>query len=132
MASKKKKKTSKKKDKVVRASEVKKIEDTIGVDKNAPNQVTVTLTLEELKHIRDLMSVTIQEGGTISECLSEDEYGIGSEAENVLWGLVSDMCTGMNVPTGDDAPDYVVSVVTRKAELHVTRKEPLCKHEEES
>ena len=67
------------------------------------------LTKFELLHVRDLLSVALPPDvkKTLSQALAELENRI--LVETSLWNKVSDLCEVAGLPTGDDAPDYVVA-----------------------
>lgn len=67
------------------------------------------LTKFELVHLRDLMSVLTPTAAdtTVSQHLAslEDRPVV----ESVLWRKVSQACQDMDIPLGDDAPDFIVA-----------------------
>ena len=67
------------------------------------------LTQLELLHLRDLMSVCLPPDGkqTLSEALSTLENRQLVEA--ILWKKLTAACNAAGLPTGDEAPDYVVA-----------------------
>jgi hypothetical protein len=69
----------------------------------------VRFTKFELLHLRDLMSITLPPEGTqtVSGALAAVENR--QLIENTLWKKVSDACKEVGLPTGEDAPDYVVA-----------------------
>ena len=69
------------------------------------------LTKFELLHLRDLMSVCLPPEGkqTLSEALSTLENRQLIEA--LLWKKISAACSEAGLPTGEEAPDYVVATV---------------------
>lgn len=71
--------------------------------------VKLHLTLDELKHIRDLFSVTIQpSSNTVSEMLAIVEKR--EDLEKTLWEKVFELCKSSNLPVEEKAPDFVVGV----------------------
>lgn len=66
------------------------------------------LTVHELTHVRDLLSVLLPPTGThtISEALAavNDKTFI----ETKLWQKVASLCKEADIATAEDAPDYVV------------------------
>ena len=67
------------------------------------------LTQFELLHLRDLMSVCLPPEGkqTLSEALASLENR--QLIESMLWKKLSAACAAVGLPTGDDAPYYVVA-----------------------
>jgi hypothetical protein len=67
------------------------------------------LTKFELVHLRDLMSVLTPPAAdtTISQHLASLEER--SLVESVLWKKISQACQEMDIPMGDDAPDFIVA-----------------------
>ncbi len=63
----------------------------------------------ELLHLRDLMSICMPPEGkqTISGALAalENRHMV----ESMLWKKISEACNEVGLPTGEDAPDYVVA-----------------------
>lgn len=84
--------------------------------KKTSSERKLSLTEDELCHLRDLMSATIttQQGcETISSCLS---YANGREdADKTLWKKVYDMCVACNIVVEENAPDYAVLAATPPA-----------------
>jgi hypothetical protein len=70
--------------------------------------VNLKLTQFEIVHIRDLMStlLSLSSDVTMSEQLADSENR--KLVESRLWEKVCDACSELNVPLGDDAPEYVV------------------------
>lgn len=71
----------------------------------------ITLTKYELLHLRDLMSVSLPNDGaqTVSTYLANIENRQLIEA--MLWNKIFVACKEVDLPTGDEAPDYIVSPV---------------------
>jgi hypothetical protein len=67
------------------------------------------LTRLELVHIRDLLSVVLPPDTkkTMSQILAELEDR--TYVEEKLWDKVTEACKGAGLPTGDEAPDYIVA-----------------------
>ena len=67
------------------------------------------LTQFELLHIRDVLSISLPLDGkrTVSQALAESENRTMIEA--FLWKKVLGLCNEAGLPTGDDAPDYIVA-----------------------
>lgn len=63
----------------------------------------------ELLHLRDLMSICLPPEGkhTVSEMLGTLENR--SMVESSLWQKIVCACENVGLPTGDEAPDYVVA-----------------------
>ncbi len=72
---------------------------------------SLQLTMHELVHIRDLMTIMLPPYGsrTVSASLADAEGR--SCIDGSLWKKVSDLCELAGVPTGTSAPDYVISIV---------------------
>lgn len=71
--------------------------------------VSLRLTKFELVHLRDLMSVLTPPAAdtTISQHLASVEER--PMVESVLWRKISQACQEMDIPLGDDAPDFIVA-----------------------
>ena len=70
----------------------------------------LTLTLNELLHVRDIRSVILPPSSDtrLSEALAQHE---GRElSEGNLWQKVCDLCVEANVPTGTEAPDFYIGI----------------------
>jgi hypothetical protein len=67
------------------------------------------LTRFEILHLRDLMSVCLPPEGkqTLSGALATLENR--QLIESLLWKKVSAACAEAQLPTGEDAPDYVIA-----------------------
>jgi hypothetical protein len=67
------------------------------------------LTKFELLHIRDLFSIVTppEVNRTVSQHLAEVENRV--LVESMLWKKLSNLCEEAGIPTGDDAPDFVVA-----------------------
>lgn len=70
------------------------------------------LTKFELLHIRDLMSVLLPPDAkqTLSQAMAFLENR--QMVESVLWKKVVVACQAAELPTGDDAPDYIIAPVS--------------------
>jgi hypothetical protein len=65
------------------------------------------LTMTELLHLRDLMSILLPSGElTISKSLATIEDRTCEEG--ALWDKVYDQCIKHNLPVGPSAPDFAV------------------------
>lgn len=69
----------------------------------------IRFTKYEILHLRDLMSICLPPEGkqTVSEMLASIENRI--LVESALWQKISNACENVGLPTGDEAPDYVVA-----------------------
>jgi hypothetical protein len=69
----------------------------------------IRFTKFELLHLRDLMSICLPPEGkhTVSEMLASLENRV--IVESALWQKITGACENVGLPTGDDAPDYVVA-----------------------
>ena len=69
----------------------------------------VRLTRFEILHLRDLMSVCLPPEGkqTLSGALAVLENR--QLIESLLWKKISAACVEAELPTGEDAPDYVIA-----------------------
>ena len=63
----------------------------------------------ELLHLRDLMSICLPPEGkqTLSGALATLENR--QMVESLLWKKIVEACNEVGLPTGDEAPDYVVA-----------------------
>lgn len=68
------------------------------------------LSMEELVHLRDIMSVLLPPDGstTLSQSLAQAEKRVMVESK--LWDKIVILCKHVDVPMGDDAPDYVIGM----------------------
>jgi hypothetical protein len=69
----------------------------------------IRFTKFELLHLRDLMSITLPPEGkqTVSEVLASIENR--TMIEGSLWEKITNACSSVGLPVGDEAPDYVVA-----------------------
>ena len=69
----------------------------------------VRFTKFELMHLRDLMSISLPPDGeqSISESLAKVENR--TMVESSLWKKLTAACESVGLPTGDNAPDYIVA-----------------------
>lgn len=74
------------------------------------NSRSLNLSQLEVLHLRDILSVSLpgHEGHTVSQALATAEGR--SLVEEGLWKKVVRACESFGLPTGDHAPDFVVSV----------------------
>lgn len=72
--------------------------------------IRLTLTKEELTHLRDLMSVVLPPDGerTLSKALSALKKN--QVKEGILWKKVVDLCLSNGISVGTDAPDFIVDL----------------------
>lgn len=83
------------------------------MSKNPPEKKrklhSVRLTKYELLHLRDLFSVLLPPEGTqtLSQALAALEGR--TLIESLLWRKVSAACEAVEIPTGDEAPDFVIA-----------------------
>ena len=70
------------------------------------------LTKFELLHLRDLMSILLPPDAkqTLSQAMATLENR--QMVESVLWRKVSELCSVAGLPTGNEAPDYVVAPIS--------------------
>jgi hypothetical protein len=70
--------------------------------------MTLRITPAELVHLRDVLSMTYPD---MSKTLSQDlaRQTNSEDIEASLWGKVERLLQEIGLPTGDDAPDYVVT-----------------------
>lgn len=75
----------------------------------------LSLTKYELLHVRDLLSVLLPPDGhqTLSQSLAESEGR--SIIESMLWTKVTGLCEEAGLPTGDEAPDYIIAPTSTPA-----------------
>lgn len=73
---------------------------------------SLRLTKFELLHLRDLMSVLLPPDAkqTLSQAMASLENRQMIEA--VLWKKLSEACQSADLPTGDDAPDYIIAPIS--------------------
>lgn len=70
---------------------------------------SLKLTRFELLHIRDVLSVMLpsEMNVTVSQALAKQQQRTLVEAR--LWDKIKDACERVDIPLGDDAPDFVVA-----------------------
>lgn len=70
----------------------------------------LTLTVEELIHLRDLFNILLPPNAdqTVSQNLALVEARPMTESR--LWSKLVGLCQEARIPVGDDAPDHVISV----------------------
>jgi hypothetical protein len=85
--------------------------------------VQLTLTVNELTHIRDMLSIKLPPHlqQSVSQALAVREGRRLSEAS--LWQKVTTACESVDVEVGDGAPDFIVGAVTM-AEIGVFEVSP--------
>src|SRR5437868_2704044 len=71
---------------------------------------SLTLTAEELLHVRDMMSVILPPDGSVrlSESLAASEKRPVTESK--LWSKIVNLCMEAELPVGDSAPDFFVGM----------------------
>lgn len=69
----------------------------------------------ELLHLRDMFGVVLPPNTdkTLSQHLAELENRV--LIESALWSKISSACAEAGLPTGDDAPDYIVAPISSPA-----------------
>lgn len=80
--------------------------------KVAPQTWPVHLTREMLEHLRDLFGVLLPPEGQVSVSQFLAAVTGRQELENNLFTIIEDTCIDAGIPTGDDAPDYVVMPIS--------------------
>ncbi len=72
---------------------------------------SLELTMHELVHLRDLMSIMLPPYGdrTVSAALADTNGR--SCSDGALWNKLTELCKSAGIPTGPSAPDYVISVI---------------------
>lgn len=70
------------------------------------DSIRLTLTRDELIHLRDLMSVVLPPNGdkTVSSALSS--LTKNQVKEGILWNKIIDLCVKNKIEIGSDAPDF--------------------------
>lgn len=73
------------------------------------------LTKFELLHLRDMFSVSLPPDAskTLSQHLAELENRV--LIENALWNKIASVCSEASLPTGEEAPDYIVAPISSPA-----------------
>lgn len=75
------------------------------------NGISLPLTRDELKHLRDLMSIVLPpEGDTVSKVLAS--LGKNQVKEALLWQKVADLCVKNGLAIGADAPDFYIDQIS--------------------
>jgi hypothetical protein len=71
---------------------------------------SLKLTKQELVHLRDLFGILlpVELKSTVSQFLAA---GQGRQlVESKLWNKISQLCAEADIPMGDDAPDFIVTM----------------------
>lgn len=98
--------------------------------KKGRSDIKLDLSVNELSHLRNLMTVAVEMGDlrSISSILAEEYGPLTAGGEHGLYAKVVEACEVMNIPTEDDAPDYVIrsEVTFSLAEIsnEPTKQEP--------
>jgi len=71
---------------------------------------SLRLSKQELVHLRDLFGVLLPPDmrSTISQSLASSQER--PLVESKLWGKIISLCNEAEIPMGDDAPDFVVTI----------------------
>jgi len=71
---------------------------------------SLRLSKQELVHLRDLFGVLLPTDmrSTISQSLASSQER--PLVESKLWGKIISLCNEAEIPMGDDAPDFVVTI----------------------
>jgi len=72
---------------------------------------SLRLTKQELLHLRDLFGVLLPSSmkSTISQSLAANQ---GRHLiESKLWNKISNLCLSADIPMGEEAPDFVATIV---------------------
>jgi hypothetical protein len=71
---------------------------------------SLRLSKQEIVHLRDLFAVLLPPDmrSTISQSLAASQKR--SLVESKLWGKIISLCNEAEIPMGDDAPDFVVTI----------------------
>lgn len=90
----------------------KKSQPKVAVEEVIKPKTTFSLTLskQELVHLRDLFGVLLPADmkATISQSLAASQ---GRHlVESKLWNKIASLCEKANVPCGDEAPDFIVTM----------------------
>ena len=80
-------------------------EETIKIIKTKNLQLTTL----ELIHLRDLFSIILPGGNSVSKLLAEVEQR--SIVDDTLWNKIENLCVESSLPIGNSAPDYVVGLL---------------------
>lgn len=79
--------------------------------KPAPKQFTLKLSSDDLTHLRDLFTVSIPKGDKLGKSISQTLASPDrSSDEQALWKKITTLCKEAKVPTGENAPDFVVGM----------------------
>lgn len=73
---------------------------------------TLHVTRDQLVHLRDLFGVLLPPDGAVSVSQFLAAITGRKELEDNLFTMIEDTCIDAQVPTGADAPDYVVMPIT--------------------
>jgi len=80
-------------------------EETIKIIKTKNLQLTTL----ELIHLRDLFSIILPGGNSVSKLLAEVEQR--SIVDDTLWNKIENLCVKSSLPIGNSAPDYVIGLL---------------------
>lgn len=72
-------------------------------------ETCLVLTIEELTFLRDLMSLLLPPDGQITAAKVLGQLTESEEQEQSLWHKIYDACENVNLPVGEDAPDYLIA-----------------------
>jgi len=73
--------------------------------------IDVKLTRGDLEHIRDLMSIMLSNSRSKTLSVMLSEHKGQTEKENLLWKRILSACKKAEIPVGEYAPDYLISIV---------------------
>ena len=71
---------------------------------------TLRLSKQELVHLRDLFGIMLPPDmkTTVSQAIASSQGR--HMAESKLWNKIAGLCEESNIPMGDEAPDFVVTI----------------------
>jgi len=80
---------------------------------NPKKSFSLKLSKQELVHLRDLFSVMLPADMKFTVSQSLASIRDRQLVESKLWNKVISLCTEAEVPLGDSAPDFVVSITAQ-------------------
>jgi hypothetical protein len=72
--------------------------------------LNLKLTIDELKHLRDIMSVSLPPDKNLTVSMSLALMQKREKSEESLWNKVCYLCETNGVVLGAEAPDFIVSI----------------------
>ena len=91
--------------------------------KKVEEAVQLSITIDELTFLRDLMSVMMPPDGQITAAKVLAQLTESEESEESLWLKIFDLCENSGVPVGENAPDYLIAQTMGLSVYQVAKEE---------